>query len=251
MIFWLLTFLPLLHSPTIDTPPDPPSQDSQKVPLPYSSEERHEWEWTQEGIPVGKTTVLLIAPEPEQDHWGLDARLRWSRQGRSLDLRQRTDFSPDSLEPIRTRKEGRISALGVGDRRLVVATEISNHEARIVVQSPDEGTQIDRRLPFPAGSVVLENQSFEHWILIAAQLARKKKAASPGSHIFSALIPSEYRTLKLELTFDRQEKSGSQTLLRWNVKSTDFSAKIWISPEGTLERYQQDSVQIRRIVSKK
>ncbi|MEE2882752.1 MAG: hypothetical protein VYD70_03410 [Planctomycetota bacterium] len=247
----MLIFLTLLHShaPATDDPKVPILIKGAVAPLPYSRGERHEWEWTHDGIPVGKTTIQLLAPKEDQPGWTLDARLRWSRQGRSIDLRQLTSFLSPSLKPISTRKERRIEALGAGSRRTVVACEVIDSEARIVVQNPAEGTQVDQILPFADGTVLLENQCFEHWLLISALLYR---AEGDGTEIaakrsFSALIPSEYRLLQLKLSQDRHEKAGKDTLIRWNVTCSDFEAKIWTGPGGTLERYRQGPVEIRRI----
>ncbi|MGE4633578.1 MAG: hypothetical protein AAEJ47_11130 [Planctomycetota bacterium] len=259
MVPWMLIFLTLLHTdnPELDDPKEPVLPEGIVAPLPYSCTERQEWEWVHDGVVIGKTSIQLIAPIEEKKAWTLDARLRWSRQGRSIEIRQLTDFDGTSLKPIRTRREQLLGALGIGEKRGIVASEIIGTEARVVVQDPAAGTQIDRTLPFPEGAVLLENQCFEHWLLIVAALNRKEeKDAQPQlTRRFSALIPSEYRLLELTLSRDREEKSGAisasgsgeLTLWRWSISSSDFEAKIWIGPEGQLERYRQGPLEIRRI----
>ncbi len=249
MVPWMLIFLTLLHTdnPERDDTKEPILVVGSVTPLPYSCTKRYEWEWIHDGLPVGKTSIQLVAPSGEKESWTLDARLRWSRQGRSINLRQRTDFHASSLKPIRTRQEKRIGAIGLGERLGIVACEITGSEARVVVQDPAAGTQIDRNLPFPDRAVLLENQCFEHWLLIAAALNRPTKEKTKTIYRFSALIPSEYRLLELTLKRDRQERIGELTLWRWSVSSSDFEAKIWLGPEGTLERYRQGPVEIRRV----
>ncbi|MGE4601349.1 MAG: hypothetical protein AAEJ65_00410 [Planctomycetota bacterium] len=251
MVPWMLIFLTLLHTDNLerDDTKEPVLLVGSVAPLPYSCTERYEWEWIHDGITVGKTSIQLVAPSGEKEAWTLDARLRWSRQGRSINLRQRTDFHATSLKPIRTRQEKQIGALGLGERLGIVACEITGTEARVVVQDPAAGTQIDRIVPFPDRAVLLENQCFEHWLLIAAALIRpsEENAETATTRRFTALIPSEYRLLELTLKRDRQEHIGELTLWRWSVSSSDFEAKIWLGPEGTLERYRQGPVEIRRV----
>ncbi|MEC9476392.1 MAG: hypothetical protein VX764_05065 [Planctomycetota bacterium] len=249
MTICMLIFLTILQSQSSPTE-DQKVPDRLVTPLPYSWAERHEWEWIHDGIPVGTTTVQLLPPNSQQQHWTLDARLRWSREGRSIDLRQITDYQGGTLNPARTRKEGRIGALGAGERRFVTACELTGKQARIVTSSPFEGTQVDRVVPIPATTVLLETQCFEHWLVIGALLNRNKPATDSASvhHSFSALIPSEFRILQLKLTRDRQEQSGDKTLVRWKVTCPDFEAKLWTGPDGSVERYRQGPLEIRRVV---
>ena len=81
----------------------------------------------------------------------------------------------------------------------MVASEVDPETAqiRIVVQDPARATRIDRFLTFHDKMVLLENQAFEHWLLIGLQLERTDQRQ------FTALIPSEYRSFELELKKDR------------------------------------------------
>jgi len=160
-----------------------------------------------------------------------------------MEISNRSDYQLPSNHPLRTRRESRIGAAGAGEKRGVVASEVDLGEARIriVVQDPARGSQVDRTIPFPAGTVLLENQAFEHWLLIGLQLDRTDQRQ------FTALIPSEYRSIELELKKDRAEKIGSVETTRWSVLCHEFEAKIWIGPGGTIEQYRRGDLEIRRV----
>ncbi|MBT6784969.1 MAG: hypothetical protein HOA95_09175 [Planctomycetes bacterium] len=160
-----------------------------------------------------------------------------------MQIRHRTRFLPSNLRSKGTHRESWVGATGAGEKQLVVASEVDPETSRIriVVQDPARATRIDRFLPFDDKMVLLENQAFEHWLLIGLQLDRTDQRQ------FTALIPSEYRSIELELKKDRAEKIGSVETTRWSVLCHEFEAKIWIGPGGTIEQYRQGELEIRRV----
>ena len=236
----LMTFLSATSPPG---PGVPSGIDGTLDHLPYPVETPLEWQWIQKGLTVGSTKLQIKHSDPLSKRWTLDARLLWSQPGRTMEISNRSDYQLPSNNPLRTRRESRIGAAGAGEKRGVVASEVDLAEARIriVVQDPARGSQVDRTIPFPAGTVLLENQAFEHWLLIGMLLDRTEQRK------FKALIPSEFRILDLELKKDRVEKIGSIETIRWSVLCRDFTAKIWTGPGGSIEKYLQGELEIRRI----
>jgi hypothetical protein len=206
-------------------------------------EEPLEWQWTQKGVPTGKTIVQWRMPTAPAEEWTIDARLQWRQPGRTMQISQRTRFLQSNLRSQGTHRESWVGAAGAGEKRIVVASEVDPETAqiRIVVQDPARATRIDRFLPFHDKMVLLENQAFEHWLLIGLQLERTDQRQ------FTALIPSEYRSFELELKKDRAEKIGPVETTRWSVLCREFEAKIWIGPGGTIEQYRQGELEIRRV----
>ena len=217
--------------------------DAPPVTFPYPVEEPLQWQWTQKGVPTGKTSVHWRMPTAPAEEWTLEARLQWRQPGRTMQIRHRTRFLQSNLRSKGTHRESWIRAAGAGEKQIVVASEVDPETSRIriVVQDPARATRIDRFLPFHDKMVLLENQAFEHWLLIGLQLDRTDQRQ------FTALIPSEYRSIELELKKDRAEKIGSVETTRWSVLSHEFEAKIWIGPGGTIEQYRQGELEIRRV----
>ena len=210
--------------------------------FPYPTGQSLEWHWIQNGIPTGKTSVQWRPPSAPAETWTLDARLRWQQPGRTMEIRNKTRFLDSSLRTTSTHRESLIGATAAGEKRIVVASEVDSDASRIriIVQDPARATQIDRFLPFPGKTILLENQAFEHWLLIGLLIDRTEQRK------FTALIPSEYRSIELELKKDRAEKIGSLETIRWSVLCNDFEAKIWTGPGGSIERYRQGDLEIRR-----
>lgn len=239
----LVIFMTILHSTAPPAPGVPSVIDGTLDTFPYPVEQPLEWQWVQKGLTVGSTKLQIKRSDPLSKRWTLDARLLWSQPGRTMEISNRSDFQLPSNMPLRTRRESRIGASGAGEKRGVVASEVDLEEerVRIVVQDPARGSQVDRTMDFPTGTVLLENQAFEHWLLIGLLLDRTEQRH------FKALIPSEFRILGLELKKDRAEKIGSIETIRWSILSRDFTAKIWTGPGGSIEQYRQGDLEIRRI----
>ncbi len=239
----LVIFVTLLHSMAPPGPGVGSVIDGTLDTFPYPVERPLEWQWVQKGLTVGSTKLQIKRSDPLSKRWTLDARLLWSQPGRTMEISNRSDYQLPSNVPLSTRRESRIGASGAGEKRGVVASEVDLEEAsiRIVVQDPARGSQVDRTMAFPTGTVLLENQAFEHWLLIGLLLDRTEQRH------FKALIPSEFRILDLELKRDRAEKIGSIETTRWSVLCADFTAKVWTGPGGTIEKYAQGELEIRRI----
>jgi hypothetical protein len=239
----LLICMTFHQSPPEPNPGNPVVIATPPVTFPYPVEEPLEWQWTQKGVPTGKTIVQWRMPTAPAEEWTIDARLQWRQPGRTMQISQRTRFLQSNLRSQGTHRESWVGAAGAGEKRIVVASEVDPETAqiRIVVQDPARATRIDRFLPFHDKMVLLENQAFEHWLLIGLQLERTDQRQ------FTALIPSEYRSFELELKKDRAEKIGPVETTRWSVLCREFEAKIWIGPGGTIEQYRQGELEIRRV----
>lgn len=235
----LIALLPLM----VDDPkPVTPVPDKFPPPLPYVTESEISWRWVHAGAPVGSTRIRLIPPlNTESSKWTLDSRLSWKRDGRVLDIRQKTDFSSENLRPISLQRQLTVEALAGALTDQVTAADFREKEARIVVRDPRSGNQVDRVIQLRDPFVLLGNQSFEHWLLIGKKIAASKEAT------FSALIPGEYRFLELRLIREREEKIGDLQVHRWKVQSKDFEALLWVGSKGEIERYRQGEVEIQRI----
>ncbi len=235
----LIALLPF----TVDDPiPVSPVPDKWASPLPYVTDSEISWRWVHAGAPVGSTRIRLIPPvEPKTQRWRLDSRLNWKRDGRVLDIRQKTDFSAENLRPISLQRQLTVEALAGAMTDQVTAAEFREEDVRIVVRDPRSGNQVDRVIPLKKQFVLLGNQSFEHWLLIGKKIAQSEEAT------FSALIPGEYRFLELKLVRERQEKIGEIQVYRWKVQSKDFEALLWVGTKGEIERYRQGEVEIQRI----
>ncbi len=230
---------------------DPPSQTTgtnaeSHDTFPYPQDENLRWEWISAGAEVGTTTVRF-APEPtsqlkDTSEWTLFGNLDWSGPGRRMQVKGQTRFTLESGQFQFTRREGFLHAAGVGSQENLVVCQVQPDEksVRIVSQVPEQGTQIDREIPFDRNSRVLESQCFEHWLLIGLHLPDLEQVK------INALIPSEYRTIELTLSKDRTEKVGTLQTTRWSVHCSDFQAKIWIGEKGTVERYSQGELVIQR-----
>ena len=243
MLSALLICMTFHQSPPEPNPGNPVVIATPPVTFPYPVEEPLEWQWTQKGVPTGKTIVQWRMPTAPAEEWTIDARLQWRQPGRTMQISQRTRFLQSNLRSQGTHRESWVGAAGAGEKRIVVASEVDPETAqiRIVVQDPARATRIDRFLPFHDKMVLLENQAFEHWLLIGLQLDRTDQRQ------FTALIPSEYRSFELELKKDRAEKIGPVETTRWSVLCREFEAKIWIGPGGTIEQYRQGELEIRRV----
>ncbi len=243
MLSALLICMTFHQSPPEPNPGNPVVIATPPVTFPYPVEEPLEWQWTQKGVPTGKTIVQWRMPTAPAEEWTIDARLQWRQPGRTMQISQRTRFLQSNLRSQGTHRESWVGAAGAGEKRIVVASEVDPETAqiRIVVQDPARATRIDRFLPFHDKMVLLENQAFEHWLLIGLQLERTDQRQ------FTALIPSEYRSFELELKKDRAEKIGPVETTRWSVLCREFEAKIWIGPGGTIEQYRQGELEIRRV----
>ncbi len=214
--------------------------------FPYPHGEALRWEWISAGAEVGTTTVRFT-PEPSKQQekvseWTLFGDLQWSGPGRRMQVKGQTRFTLESGQFQYTRRDRLLHAAGVGSQENLVVCQVQPDEksVRIVSQVPEQGTQIDREIPFDRKSVVLESQCFEHWLLIGLHLPDQEQVK------IKALIPSEYRTIDLTISKDRTETVGQVQTTRWNVQCSDFKAKIWVSEKGTIERYSQGELVIQR-----
>ncbi len=235
----LIALLPL----AVDDPkPVSPVPDKWVSPLPYVTDSEISWRWVHAGAPVGSTRIRLSPPvKPETKRWRLDSRLNWNRDGRILDIRQKTDFTAENLRPISLQRQLSVESLAGALTDQVTAADFREEDVRIVVRDPRSGNQVDRVIPLKNQFVLLGNQSFEHWLLIVKNIAQSKEAT------FSALIPGEYRFLELQLVRERQEKIGEIPVYRWKVQSKDFEALLWVGTKGEIERYRQGEVEIQRV----
>ena len=237
-----MIFLTLLTLVVDDPKPVSPVPDKYPPPLPYMTDTELNWRWIHSGAPVGSVRIQISPIQDQQENlWRLDSRLSWQRAGRALDLRQKTDFSGTKLKPVSLQRQLSVEAAAGGITDLITAAEFRDSEVRIVVRDPRSGNQVDRVIPLKENSLLLGNQSFEHWLLIGKRLAESE------AKTISALIPSEYRFIDLEFRKERAEKIGDLSVHRWNVSSNDFEAKIWIGEKGEVERYRQGEVEIQRV----
>ncbi len=241
MITILLTVMILAFVVDDPKPVTPPVVNS-SPPLPYVTDADLTWRWVHAGAPVGTTRIRLTAlSKPSGKLWRIDSRLTWKRQGRAIDQRQKTDFEAPDLRPVALNRQLVVEAAAGGTQDLVTAAEFRREDARIVVRNPLSETQVDRVIPLRDRFLLLGNQSFEHWLLIAMRLLEKEDAT------FSALIPGDFRYLELKFRKERDEKIGDLPVQRWHVTSKDFEARLWIGPKGEVERYRQGEVEIQRV----
>ncbi|MAJ29377.1 hypothetical protein CBD41_08230 [bacterium TMED181] len=237
-----MIYLALLALLVDDPKPVTPVPDKYPPPLPYMTDTELNWRWIHAGAPVGSIRIRFSPIQDQQQNlWRLDSRLSWKRDGRALDVRQKTDFSGKNLKPVSLQRQLSVEATAGGLTDLITAAEFKAEEVRIVVRDPRSGNQVDRVIPLKENCLLLGNQSFEHWLLIGKRLVLSEPKT------ISALIPGEYRFIDLEFRKERAEKIGDLTVQRWNVSSNAFEAKVWIGENGEVERYRQGEVEIQRI----
>ncbi|OUU23565.1 MAG: hypothetical protein CBC13_05225 [Planctomycetia bacterium TMED53] len=248
MITLLLT-VAILTFVVDDPKPVTPNPDKATPPLPYVTDADLTWRWVHAGAPVGTTrTRLSRLQRAAEDSWRLDSRMLWNREGRALDLRQNTDFEASGLRPIALTRQLEVNAALGGISALTTAAKFRKEDVRIVVRNPNTESQVDRVIPLRENFVLLGNQSFEHWLLIAMHL-KKHHQEGKDEATFSALIPGEYRYLDLKCRREREEQISDLAVQRWHITSKDFEARLWVGPQGEVERYRQGEVEIQRIRS--
>ncbi|HIA28612.1 MAG TPA: hypothetical protein EYN79_10975 [Planctomycetes bacterium] len=210
------------------------------APLPYEAETDHVWNWVIDGSLIGSTRVRIRPSEKVASEWILDARLRFSRAGRTIDSRSLTTFSGTSRRLTHYRREMRTGLTNSKLQSTVVTARFGTETTEVSVQKSSSPEIFDRNFTTGENPTILDSQCFEHWLLLAPNFPAERKGK------IQVLVPTLQQSLELELEREVIEGEGADRLHRWNISHPTFEALIWVDEKGAVERYLQGDLDIQR-----
>lgn len=233
-----LTLLPQ-DVPAPAAPEKPKTQPEKKIEtkpqatLPFPEGKTVRYRWTLKGQEVGESYFSW----QKYKHGGIqvDGRLEYSGMGAQLYVTAKTLLDAE-MRPIRLDLflRGAAAAVNIpGGRRVEV--DFQDESAAVKITNLAGGPPIEREREIPVPYAVYANNAFEHFVLLAPQIA-----ASGSTTSIRVFMPG--RDEVFSLRFNRQKPaadSGSDGLSRWKFAHTTFAGEVWIDKQGRLKRYQQ------------
>lgn len=242
---------PTPETPTPETPtsgpattrPAAPAADpaavSDEVPFAFPAQQAVNYRVTYSGEPTGTVRVQWRPVEGKPERL-LEGTFDYSGRGRRLISSTETWLDP-GLHPLRMKQTiNSFASPGLAGGRQVSCTFTEGAATTLFSDLSKGQTQTKEHL-IEGEVFVLERQAFEHWVVVAALLARR---GSPSLQLFE---PSGGEMLKIQ--FNRQAPADTDPpgTSRWYFHHTTFAASLWVTPDGQLVKYQQDDTEFVRV----
>lgn len=229
-----------------EAPPEKPQAEPKKQPpparidIPFPEKEWATFEWEKRGKRVGQTSFLWAKEKPKDggpEQIRVRGKFDFTADGRRI-VADGVAFLTPALKPIsyRVSRSTFVARTGIGET--VTSADFRGPTVVVNVKLKDDNV-VTREIPKSDATYLYDGQAFEHWVLIAAILQQTKPAT------IEVALPTEI----MSLTFDVAcEKDG--LLWKWTLTSQSFTAEIWTTNLGRLERYRQKRLEIRRVDKK-
>lgn len=240
---WIAIAPALADDPPAASPAVPDEKPVEFLPpLPFEGgEERFAW-WIH-GAEIGSTRIT-VDPVRETDvprTIRVRASFAFDAMGRIVTGDTEATYRGDIGHPVRYRHTLGVSAASLGSSEAILAATFEDGEARI--ERRDESERMIRTtVEAPPPTWLLDDQCFEHWVLLAPYFER---ILADG--VLEVFVPQSGSTVTYRLKKERVEGEGSTARTRWALTGPAVEAKIWVDPTGRLVEYAQGELQIVRV----
>ena len=230
-----------------DRPADPPASPAQKStlpPLPYESGTHLQFLWEHQGESYATTRIdiEIVRKEDTADLIRVRSQLDLDRGGRIVTGSSNLVCHGDVGHPVEYRHELTISAASLGGARSLMEVRFDGAVAELERQEGSHSSG-KKELFVPVPTWLLDDQCFEHWVLLAPYLG-----TIPEDGHLTVFVPHGEGMQTYTVRLERTEGAGESRRLRWSIQHAALSAKIWTDPEGRLLEYLQGDVRIHRVV---
>jgi hypothetical protein len=209
-------------------------------PLPYPEGVDLRYHWEHQGANFATTTVRIdsVKEEDGPPRLRVRGRLEYDRSGRILSGTSECTYSGDVGHPLEYRRSLEIQAPGVGGADATLILKFTGPRAEVTRR--DSMPNLGRReLTVPEPTWLLDDQCFEHWVLLAPYLPQIVEEERLTVFIPHGETVNTY-TIRKELT----EGEGEARRDRWSIRIPALEAKIWTDARGQLVEYLQGEVRI-------
>jgi hypothetical protein len=129
-------------------------------------------------------------------------------------------------------------APGLGSADSTISVEFDG--PRAAISRKDSSPTLARRELVLAEPIwLLDDQCFEHWVLLAPYFSR-----IVADDRLTVFVPHGENTVAYTIRKERTEGEGDARRDRWSVRQPTVDAKIWTDAEGRLVEYQQGEIRI-------
>jgi len=240
-------FLGLSLASAQEPPAEPPQEPAKAAaeslplpPLPYPEGVNLRYRWEHEGVNFATTSILIetVKDEDGEPRLRVRGKLDYDRAGRILSGTSEGTYAGDVSHPRHYRRSLELQAPGVGGSEATIVLAISG--SQVEVTRRDSMPNLGRReLTVPEPIWLLDDQCFEHWVLLAPYFPRIVQEERLAVFVPHGEMVSTY-TIRKELT----EGEGESRRDRWSIRLPALEAKMWTDARGRLVEYLQGEVRI-------
>jgi len=229
-------------------PPPEPTPEPEKAapeplplpPLPYPEGTDLRYRWEHEGANFATTTVRIdtVKDENGEPRIRVRGRLDYDRSGRIISGTSEGTYRGDVGHPVEYRRSLEVRAPGVGGADATIILRFDG--PKVEVTRRDSMPTLGRReLTVPQPTWLLDDQCFEHWVLLAPYLTRIVEEDR-----LEVFVPHGETMTTYMIRKERTEGEGEARRDRWSLRAPALEAKLWTDAKGRLVEYLQAEVRI-------